>query len=64
MPDYKQNICNVPLPQIYFCLFAANIGESATDTSDCSQGIHNLLLAVYVGVQHTKNVCETVRGDK
>jgi hypothetical protein len=54
--DYR--VCNVPLVHVNVGLLAANIGVTATDTLDGCQRVHNLVLAVNVGVEHTQNVLE------
>lgn len=46
----------VPLVQIDIGLLADQVGVSATDTLDLGQGIHNLLLAIDVGVQKTQDL--------
>lgn len=45
----------IPLVQIDIGLFANQVGVAATDTLDSGQGVHNLLLAIDVGVEETEN---------
>ena len=49
------NMLHVPLVQIDISLLAHQVGISATDTLDSGQGIHNLLLAIDVGVEETQD---------
>lgn len=51
-----------PLPQIDLSLLADQVGESPPQTLDRSHGVHDLLLSVNVGVQHTQNVLEVFLG--
>lgn len=46
----------VPLVQIDISLLADQVGVSATDTLDLGQGVHDLLLAINVGVQKTQDL--------
>lgn len=46
----------VPLVQVDISLLADQVGVSATDTLDLSQGVHDLLLAVNIGVQKTQDL--------
>ena len=48
------------LGKIDIGLLADQVGVSATDTLDLGQGVHDLLLAIDVGVQQTNNVLEAV----
>jgi hypothetical protein len=48
----------VPLVQVDIGLLADQVGVSATDTLDLGQGVHNLLLAIDVGVQKTQDELE------
>jgi hypothetical protein len=48
----------VPLVQIDIGLLADQVGVSATDTLDLGQGVHDLLLAIDVGVQQSDDVLE------
>ena len=52
-----------PLVEVNFSLLAADVGEATANTPDGGQGKHDLLLAIYVGVEHTKNVLELI-GDE
>lgn len=45
---------SVPLVKIDIGLLADQVAVSATDTLDLGQGVHNLLLAIDVGVQKSK----------
>lgn len=46
----------VPLVQVDIGLLADQVRVSATDTLDLGQGVHNLLLAVNVGIQKTQDL--------
>ena len=48
----------LPLANIHLSLLAHGSGETATNTLDGGQGVDNLLLAIDVGVEDTKNVLE------
>lgn len=48
----------VPLANIHLSLLAHGSGETATNTLDGGQGVDDLLLAINVGVEDTKNVLE------
>lgn len=48
----------VPLGQIDISLLADQIGISATNTLDLSQGVHDLLLSINVGVKKTEDELE------
>jgi hypothetical protein len=48
------------LGKIDIGLLADQVGVSATDTLNLGQGVHDLLLAIDVGVQQTNNVLEAV----
>ena len=48
----------VPLANIHLSLLAHGSGETATNTLDGGQGVDDLLLAIDVGVEDTKNVLE------
>lgn len=59
---------NIPLVQVNIGLFAHKVGVTTTDTLDLSQGIHDLALAINVGVEETQDVlyfkstfCHTTR---
>lgn len=49
---------NVPLVQVNIGLLADQVGVAAADTLDLSQGVHDLLLAVNIGVEQTQDVLE------
>lgn len=49
---------NVPLVEVNIGLLADQVGVTATDTLDLGQGVHNLLLAVNIGVEQTQDVLE------
>jgi len=46
------------LAQINIGLLADQVGVTTTDTLDLGQGVHNLLLAIDVGVKQTNDVLE------
>lgn len=45
-----------PLLQVDIGLFADDVGVSSANTLDFGQGVHDLTLAIDVGVQQTENV--------
>ena len=45
-----------PLVQINIGLFADKVGVTTTNTLDLSQGVHDLALAINVGVEETQDV--------
>ena len=49
---------NVPLAEINIGLLADQVGVAATNTLDLGQGVHDVLLAVNIGVEQTQNVLE------
>jgi hypothetical protein len=49
---------NVPLAQVNIGLLANQVGVTAADTLDLGQGVHDLLLAVNIGVEQTQDVLE------
>lgn len=49
---------SIPLVQIHIGLFAHQIGVTASDTLDLGEGVHDLLLAIDVGVEKTKDELE------
>lgn len=51
---------NIPFLDVNLGLLAADIRESAADTSNRRQSEHDLLLAINVGVEHTQNVLELI----
>ena len=48
----------LPLANIDLSLLAHSSGETATNTLNRGQGVDDLLLAINVGVENTKNVLE------
>lgn len=58
--NLEQWMQNVPLVEIDISLLAGNVSETTTDTLDGGKGNGNLVLAVDVGVQKTKNVLELI----
>lgn len=52
LPSRTQNI---PLGQVDIGLLANQVGISPTDTLDSGQGVHNLLLAIDVGIEETQD---------
>lgn len=46
------------LVEVNISLLADQVGVTATDTLDLGQGVHNLLLAVNIGVEQTQDVLE------
>ncbi len=48
----------VPLVQIHIGLFAHQVGVTASDTLYLGEGVHDLLLAIDVGVEETKDKLE------
>lgn len=50
----------LPLLEVNVGLLANQVGEAATATLDGSEGVHDLTLAVNVGVHHTQDVRELV----
>jgi hypothetical protein len=49
---------NIPLAQVNIGLLANQVGVTAADTLDLGQGVHDLLLAVNIGVEQTQDVLE------
>lgn len=49
---------DVPLGQVDIGLLADQVGVTTADTLDTGQGVHNLLLAIDVGVKQTQNELE------
>ena len=49
---------HIPLVEVNIGLLADQVGVTATDTLDLGQGVHDLLLAVNIGVEQTKDVLE------
>ena len=54
----RSKTSSLPLANIHLSLLAHGSGETATNTLDGGQGVDDLLLAIDVGVEHTKNVLE------
>ena len=50
----------VPLVHIDVGLLAAQVGVSSTNTLDRRQGVHDVLFAINVRVEHTQNVLELI----
>lgn len=48
----------IPLVQVHISFFADQVGVTASDTLDLGEGVHDLLLAIDVGVEETKNELE------
>jgi len=46
--------CIVPLVQVDICLLADQVGVTTSDTLDFGQGVHDLLLAVDIGIEETE----------
>jgi hypothetical protein len=46
---------SIPLVQVDIGLLADQVGVAATDTLDLGQGVHDLLLAIDVGVEETED---------
>jgi hypothetical protein len=46
---------DIPLVEVDIGLLANQVGISTTDTLDAGQGVHDLLLAIDVGVEETEN---------
>ena len=55
---------SLPLGDVHLSLLAHSGGEAATNTLDGGQGVHDLLLSIDVGVEHTENVLELSLVDK
>ena len=49
---------SIPLVQVHISLFANEVGVTASDALDLGEGIHDLLLAIDVGIEETKNELE------
>jgi hypothetical protein len=45
----------IPLVQVDISLLADQVGVSSTDTLDLGQGVHDLLLAIDVGIEETQD---------
>lgn len=59
-PPCARQCPHAPTVQVNLGLLAADVGVAATNTTDGGQGVHNLVLAVHVRVQHTQNVREVL----
>ena len=55
-----QSVGASPLPEVHLCLFADNVAEPPANTLDGGHGIHDVLLAVHIGVENTQDVLEVV----
>ena len=51
-------VANVPLVEVDIGLLADKVGVTATDTLDLGQRVHDLLLAVNIGVEQTQDELE------
>jgi hypothetical protein len=51
-------VANVPLGEVDIGLLADEVGVTATDTLDLGQRVHDLLLAVNIGVEQTQDELE------
>ena len=61
MTPVPQSICGCsPLPEVDLCLFADDVAEPPADTLDGGHGIHDVLLAIHIGVENTQDVLEIV----
>ena len=47
---------DVPLVQVHVRLLADNVGVPPANTLDFGEGVHDLALAINVGVEETQNV--------
>jgi len=55
----SSNPCRcIPLVEVYIGLLANQVGVPATNTLDLGQGVHDLLLAIDVGVEETQDELE------
>ena len=48
----------IPFVQIHIGLLADQVRITASDTLDLGEGVHDLLLAIDVGIEQTKNELE------
>lgn len=46
----------LPLVKIHIGLLAHQVGVAASNTLDLGQGVHDLLLAVDIGIQETQDL--------
>lgn len=51
-------VAHVPLGEVDIGLLADQVGVTATDTLDLGQRVHDLLLAVNIGVEQTQDELE------
>lgn len=51
-------VSHVPLAEVDIGLLADQVGVTTTNTLDLGQGVHDLLLAVNIGVEQTQDVLE------
>ena len=51
-----------PFLEVDLSLLADDVRETPADTLDSGHGVHDVLLAINVGVEHTQNVLEVVCG--
>ena len=49
---------SLPFVQVDISLLADQVGVAASDTLDLGQGVHDLLFAIDVGVEETKDELE------
>lgn len=63
-PPDQLHAAPAPLAHVHLGLLADQVGEAAANTADGCDGIHHLLLAINVGVQHTQNVLEVISGNE
>lgn len=64
MRSSSQPVGRSPLAHVNLGLLAHQVGKAAPDTADGGHGVHDLLLAVHVGVEHTQNVLELLSRDE
>ena len=48
----------IPLIQVHIGLFAYQVGVTASNAFDLGEGVHDLLLAIDVGIEETKDELE------
>ena len=56
--DCQGTAGGIPLVQVHIRFFAYKVGVTASDTLDLCEGVHDLLLAIDVGVEESKNELE------
>lgn len=54
--EQKKHKKHKPFVHVNVGFLTNDVGETATDTFDGGKGEHDLLLAIDIGVQNTKNV--------